>query len=247
MLLLKFSQNIDRTILFDTGTGNKRRLLNVNDIVSAKGTELCEVLPALHSFTGCDTTSAFVRHGKVAPLKVLEKRRNFLSTFHSLGQTIEAQETIINELEQFVCCMYGKPKYTSVNKLRYDLFIQKYQPMSGNLLTSGDGIDLSLLPQCRDSLSVHIRRANYQALVWNSAQDCFPDIPEPIGHGWAIDDMGNLIYDWTKGDIMPQELIDIISETESGEENELTNGDEDGETEENDNMNDYIFDDSDDD
>ena len=59
--------------------------------------------------------------------------------------------------------------------------------------------------------------------------------------------MGNLIYDWTKGDIMPQELIDIISETELGEENELTDGDEDGETEENDNMNDYIFDDSDDD
>ena len=126
VLLLKFSQNIDRTILFDTGTGNKRRLLNVNDIVSAKGTELCEVLPALHSFTGCDTTSAFVRRGKVAPLKVLEKRRNFLPTFHSLGQTIEVQETIINELEQFVCCMYGKPKCTSVNKLCYDLFIQKY-------------------------------------------------------------------------------------------------------------------------
>ena len=94
---------------------------------------------------------------------------------------------------------------------------------------------------------MHIRRANYQALVWNSAQDCFPDIPEPIGHGLAIDDMGNLIYDWTKGDIMPQELIDIISETELGEENELTDSDEDGETEENDNMNDYIFDDSDDD
>ena len=94
---------------------------------------------------------------------------------------------------------------------------------------------------------MHIRGANYQALVLNSTQDCFPDIPEPIGHGWAIDDMGNLIYDWTKGDIMPQELIDIISETESGEENELTDGDKDGETEENDNMNDYIFDDSDDD
>ena len=52
---------------------------------------------------------------------------------------------------------------------------------------------------------------------------------------------------WAKGDIMPQELIDIISETELGEENELTDGDEDGEIEENDSMNDYIFDDSDDD
>ena len=42
--------------------------------------------------------------------------------------------------------MYGKPRYKNVNKLRYDFFIQKYQPKSGNLLTSVDGIDLSLLP-----------------------------------------------------------------------------------------------------
>ena len=37
VLLMKFSKNIDQTILFDTGTGNKRRLLNVKDIESAKG------------------------------------------------------------------------------------------------------------------------------------------------------------------------------------------------------------------
>ena len=70
VLLLKF-KNIDQTILFDTGTGNKRKLLNVKDIVSATGTDLCEVLPTLHCFTGCDTISAFMRRGKVAPLKVL--------------------------------------------------------------------------------------------------------------------------------------------------------------------------------
>ena len=216
VLLLKFSKNIDQTILFDTGTGNKSRLLNVKDIVSAKGTDLCEVLPALQFFTGCDTTSAFVRRGKVAPLKVLEKRKYFLSTFRSLGQASEIEETAFNELEQFVCCMYGKPKYSTVNKLRYHLFIQKYQPTSGSLLTSGDGIDLSLLPSCRDSLYMHIKRANYQTLLWNSAQERFPGIPEPIGHGWTTDDKGKLTYDWACGDIMPQELIDIISETELG-------------------------------
>ena len=89
VLLLKFSQVTDRTILFDTGVGNNRRLLNVNDIVSAKGSNMCDVLPALHSFTGGDTTSAFVRRGKVTPLKVLEKRSQFIATFGALGQDID--------------------------------------------------------------------------------------------------------------------------------------------------------------
>ena len=81
VLLSKFLKIISQTILFDTGMGNKRRLLNVNDIVPVKESDICDVLPAFHSFTGCDTTSAFVRRGKVAPLKVLEKDPNSFLLF----------------------------------------------------------------------------------------------------------------------------------------------------------------------
>ena len=81
VLLVKFSQSIDQDVLFDTGMGNKRRLLNVKDIISEKGPELCNILPALHLFTGYDTTSSFVRRGKTGPLKVLEKRSEFIHTF----------------------------------------------------------------------------------------------------------------------------------------------------------------------
>ena len=102
--------------------------------------------------------------GKVAPLQILEKRSQFISTFHALGQSTEVQTKTFNELEQFVCCMYGKPKYASVNKLRYDLFMQKFRLTSGNVLSSVDGIDLSLLPPYKNSLYMHIQRANYQAM-----------------------------------------------------------------------------------
>ena len=71
VLLLKYAQNIHPVVLFDTGTGNKRRLLNVKQIVEVKGSDLCSVLPALHCFTGCDAVSAFVQKGKLTPLKVL--------------------------------------------------------------------------------------------------------------------------------------------------------------------------------
>ena len=73
VLLAKYCKDIKNKILFDTGMGNKRRLLNVNDIHKNKGEDICSVLPALHCFTGCDTTSAFVHRGKIAPLKLVER------------------------------------------------------------------------------------------------------------------------------------------------------------------------------
>ena len=108
---------------------------------------------------------------------------------------------------------------------------------------------------------MHVRRVNYQALVWNSASDCYPDIPGLVGHGWALDDSGNLTYDWTNAEIMPQEIIGIICESGSGREREVSDSNErsessdnnederdgdDEEFEENDNMIDSIFEDSDD-
>ena len=71
VLLSKFSQNISQLVLFDTGMGNKRRLLDIKEIISTKGKNVCSVLPALHAFTGCNTTSSFVRRGK---MKILEKK-----------------------------------------------------------------------------------------------------------------------------------------------------------------------------
>ena len=71
VLILKYAQHIDPVVLFHTGTGNKRRLLNVKPIVEDKGSDLCSAFIALHYFTGCDTIRASVRRGKITPLKVL--------------------------------------------------------------------------------------------------------------------------------------------------------------------------------
>ena len=71
ILLLKFGQDILNPLLFDTGVGTKRRLLDVRKIIFEVGEVICQVLPALHAYSGCDTTSAFVRKEKLAPLKTL--------------------------------------------------------------------------------------------------------------------------------------------------------------------------------
>ena len=112
--------------------------------------------------------------------------------------------------------MYGKPKYTDVNKLRYDLFAQKYQGRSGQLLSSYDGVDLSLLPPCRKSLEMHIRRVNYQAYIWLHADQRYPDVPSPVGHGWKLAEDNTIENEWTSRYIFPQELVDIMCASTTG-------------------------------
>ena len=60
------------TILFDTGTGNKQRLLNISELANMLTPEYSTTLMALHIYTACDTTSASRGLGKVKPLKALQ-------------------------------------------------------------------------------------------------------------------------------------------------------------------------------
>ena len=58
--------------------------------------------------------------------------------------------------------LYSASASSSVNKLRYDSFSQKYQGTSGQVLSAFAGMDLSLLPRCRAALDMHAQRANYE-------------------------------------------------------------------------------------
>ena len=84
VLILKHTQHIDLVILFETGTCNKRALLNVKHIVEVKGFDLCLALTALHCFTGCDIMRTFAGRGKITPLKVLGEFPGFMVVFSGL-------------------------------------------------------------------------------------------------------------------------------------------------------------------
>ena len=59
--LLSFIEHVEQKVLFDTGTGNKRRLIHVQAVFEKVGPEVCGSLIVLHILTGCETTSEFVR------------------------------------------------------------------------------------------------------------------------------------------------------------------------------------------
>ena len=71
---------IAQRVLFETGVGNKRSLLHIQGIANGVGEKMSQALFGYHAFTGCDSTSAFVRKGKVKPLKTLQRYPRFLKT-----------------------------------------------------------------------------------------------------------------------------------------------------------------------
>jgi len=213
LLLVAYCHNIGQRVLFDTGVGNKRRLLIVQEVSAALGSEVLNGLLGLHSFTGCDTTSAFVRKGKVSPLKVLDRNPECFPMFHEMGSTPDViTETMLNAAEHFVCCMYGHPSYNDVNMLRFEIFKSRFESNTTNDKVSfADGIDFSLIPPCRESLRMHVQRANYQTYIWKNSHIGYVTLPSPVGLGWMLDDSRKLVIEWTHGDLMPQNLVDILS------------------------------------
>ena len=156
---MNFAQEIPGKIIFDTGASDKRRLININDIVGTNGHDLCSALLGLHAFTGCDSNSSFMRKGKINPIKIMKKDNSFIQAFKRLGTTEDVNESDIDTFERFTCKLYGsKKKVDDLNTLRYTRFMSKYTPEDNSLVSSDVGVDLALIPPCKSSLILQIKR-----------------------------------------------------------------------------------------
>ena len=91
-ILLHYAQSFtETTILYETGKGTKKRLINMNNIAEKFSQEECSALLGLHAFTGCDTCSAFKGIGKIKPIKVLQKNAKFndmLASLVTIGKSL---------------------------------------------------------------------------------------------------------------------------------------------------------------
>jgi len=151
-IMLHHASKFDITILFDTGTGNKRRLLNISDLARGYGQEMCTALMSLHAFTHCDTTIAYKGVGKVRPIKLLQKTEAFQEALSKLGDTWEVPARLDEELEQFTCAMYGRGRFTSVDAARAAILKEKCGGPDGNInLSRHLGLSTSTLSESAPS------------------------------------------------------------------------------------------------
>ena len=214
VLLLHYSFRIPHQLLFDTGCSSNRRVLDVHKLAKELEPDVCAALPSFHAFTGCDSTSAFVRKGKRVPFKLLCNNQDAVDAFKNLGTTPNSiSEAAAKDLEKFVCSMYGKPTFSDIDKLRYETFRSRYEVRTHQTTTCvQNGVDISLLPPCRSSLKKHCQRVNYQAYIWKHAHIPQLELPSPIGCGWKLDQEGHFIVDWIEN-ALPQQFVEVLTES----------------------------------
>lgn len=99
--------------------------------------------------------SAFAKIGKTKPWKVLIMKDQLQTNLSSLGENPELQESVQSVAESFICSVYISTKsFSSTDEMRYFHFCQRR-------LKSED------LPPTSDCLCQHLKRANYEAFIWN--------------------------------------------------------------------------------
>ena len=79
------------------------------------GDRLSKSFLAFHAFTGYDYNASFCYRGKVAPFGLLVKDERTRGAFCELGNDDGFCENNIAVIEKFVCAMYGKRKFASVD------------------------------------------------------------------------------------------------------------------------------------
>ena len=82
--------------------------VNVND-------EELKALIGFHAMTGCDYVSSFFRKEKPTRWEKMIKKTRFTRAMAHLGDNVDISEEIYDDLEAYVCPLYGSKGVTNIN------------------------------------------------------------------------------------------------------------------------------------
>ena len=122
-----------------------------------------------------------------------------MDTFAHLGDDWEMNPQQLQNLEEYVCRLYGQST-NSVNEARLTIF---------KLTCESD----HSLPPNGDCLALHAQRANYQAAIWRRCMTPIMSVPSPLSHGWKADtnsDPPSLAVEWMKTPPAPSSLVQLV-------------------------------------
>ena len=166
------------------GVGQKFRSIPIHKIATNLGHEKASSLPMIHALTGCDTTSFFRGHGKKSCWSTISSLPALNSTMLRISNsTTTIYEDDIKAVERFVILLYDRTSTcTDVNNFRKKLFPKKTL--------------IEQLPPSKAALVEHIKRAAYQAKIWNNMFLCEYTLPNATDWGY-IEETGKLKPKWT--------------------------------------------------
>ena len=97
-----------KEMYFLTGTGIKGHFISIHQTVQKLGTNICELLPAIHAFTGSDPTSCLANIGIKKVLKTIKASCDELLELKCFGSEIPVtDENILMETRLFLSSCLG--------------------------------------------------------------------------------------------------------------------------------------------
>ncbi|CAG9813087.1 unnamed protein product [Phaedon cochleariae] len=155
------------------------------------------------------TTQPHLPKAKLTPFKSLEKSKKFQEAFSRMGESETLSHKTIEDIEEYVCEIYGKRKLSSVNKARFEIFLDCCKPKSNQSIFGGiKNFEASRIPSCKDTLICKIRRENQIAAIWKFAFNEKPNFFNPEGNGWVKED-GEYKIKWFQSEQFPQNLNEV--------------------------------------
>ncbi len=111
----------------------------------------------------------------------------FTQTLGKLGGAEEIHQSLIKEIESFVCTVYGRPNMESVNYARVTLFHSHYAPKNKEEpLDKFICSDPSNFPPCHAVLLQKIKRSKLVANMWKNADKINPCQWKPEENRWKL-------------------------------------------------------------
>ena len=149
LLLWHSGTLVDIRCLVDNGTEKNCKII---DMSTTRLSALeCQALAGTHSFSGNDYISSFFKKGKKYFWKKVRSNQQLLKTFANLGRRNELCKELNKGIKNFICVIYGYTRLRSVNQVRKEIFVRKFEQ-------EGKTTDLSLLPPCASNLNMHTKR-----------------------------------------------------------------------------------------
>lgn len=155
-----------------TGVGDSTRFVALHELAASLSRDVCEVLPAVHSLTGCDYTSK-VGSKKAAiecnPIYYLKSFGTITGGLSLEGQICKAEEYLVQVLKRNTAC-----------KTMDELRIWMYHHRKGRSLVE--------LPPTSHATRAHILRAFFATSVMTTLLDHQPSVLNPRVYGFVVED-----------------------------------------------------------
>ena len=141
--------------------------------------EVTRILPAIHSLTGCDTTSKIGT--KLQAFKAAQKPEHHILAEFGVRPL---DEEMFNVVEHFLLdCMTrtANRSFNTFDEFRHDQYHSR-----------GSTFSIDKFPYTSKSLRMHIRWAYYQCNLWLRAAARTSFLLDPTNYGYNIDENGFL-------------------------------------------------------